>query len=119
VRIAVLLLTGVIVALLGVLLGAWWAPFFAGVALGLIIQRPTVAIPLGAVSGLLAWLVPLAGAELRYGVGPTAVSLAEIMGFGQQGSVPVVLTLLVGTLLGLTGAWLACAVWMVVRPQPR
>jgi len=29
------------------------------------------------------------------------------------------LKLLVGTLLGLTGAWLACAVGMIVRPQPR
>jgi hypothetical protein len=119
VRIAVLVLTGVIVALVGVLLGAWWAPFFVGAALGLIIRRPAVAIPLGAVSGLVAWLLPLAGAELRYGLGPTAVSLAEIMGFDHQGSLPVVLTLLVGALLGLTGAWLACAAWMVVRPQPR
>jgi len=118
-RIAVLVLTGVIVALLGVLLGAWWAPFFVGAALGLIIQRPAVAIPLGAVSGLVAWLLPLVAAELRYGLGPTAVSLAEIMGFDHQGSLPVILTLFVGTLLGVTGAWLACAVRMLVRPQPR
>jgi len=80
-RIAVLVLTGVIVALLGVLLGAWWTPFFVGAAFGLIIRRPAVAIPLGTVSGLLAWLFPLAGAQLRYGLGPTSVSLAEIMGF--------------------------------------
>ncbi|OLB81185.1 MAG: hypothetical protein AUI15_40230 [Actinobacteria bacterium 13_2_20CM_2_66_6] len=118
-RIAVLVLTGVIVALLGVLLGAWWTPFFVGAAFGLIIRRPAVAIPLGTVSGLLAWLFPLAGAQLRYGLGPTSVSLAEIMGFDHQGTLPVVLTLLVGTLLGLTGAWLACAVGMIVRPQPR
>ena len=114
-----MVLTGVIVALLGVLLGAWWAPFFVGAAFGLIIQRPAVAIPLGAVSGLVVWLLPLVGAELRYGLGPSSVSLAEIMGFGGQGSLPVALTLFVGTLLGLSGAWLACAVWMLVRPQPR
>jgi len=118
-RIAVLVLTGVIVALLGVLLGAWWTPVFVGAALGLLIERPAVAIPLGTVSGLLAWLLPLAGAQLRYGLGQTSISLAEIMGFDHQGALPVVLTLFVGTLLGLTGAWLACAVRMLVRPQPR
>jgi len=114
VRVAVLVLSGVIVALLGVLLGAWWTPFCVGAAFGLIIRRPVVAIPLGAVSGLLAWLLPLAGAELRYGIGSTSISLAEIMGFDHQGTLPVVLTLLVGTFLGLTGAWLACAARMLV-----
>ena len=118
-RITVLVLSGVIVALLGVLLGAWWTPFFVGAAFGLLIHRPAVAIPLGTVSGLLAWLLPLAAAQLRYGLGPTSVSLAEIMGFDHQGALPVVLTLFVGTLLGLTGAWLACAFSMLVRPQPR
>jgi hypothetical protein len=38
------------------------------------------------------------------------------MGFGRQGLIPIVLTLLVGALLGLTGAWLATAV-RTVRPQ--
>lgn len=118
-RLAVVALTGVIVALLGVLLGAWWTPFFVGAAFGLIVVRPVVAIPFGAAGGLLSWLLPLAGEQLRYGLGPATLSLAEIMGFGRQGALPVILTLLVGTLLGLTGAWLAIAVRMVVRPQPR
>lgn len=118
-RLTVLVLTSVIVAFLGVLLGAWWAPFLVGAAVGLIVRRPQVGIPIGSVSGLLAWLLPLAGSELRYGLGPTASSLAAIMGFDHQGAVPVVLTLLVGTLLGLTGAWLALAGWMLARPQPR
>jgi hypothetical protein len=38
------------------------------------------------------------------------------MGFGRQGLLPIVLTLLVGALLGLTGAWLAIAVRQVA-PQ--
>jgi hypothetical protein len=40
------------------------------------------------------------------------------MGFGRQGTIPVVLTLLVGTLLALTGAWLGSAARSMV-PQPR
>ncbi len=116
-RTGMLVLTGFIVALVGVLLGVWWTPFFAGAAIGLVVGRPLVAIPLGAGSGLLSWLLPLAGAELRYGLGPTSVNLAEIMGFDHQGAVPVVLTLLVGTLVGLTGAWLACAVRQIAVPR--
>ncbi len=118
-RLGVVALTGVIVAVLGVLLGAWWTPFFVGAAFGVILGRAVLAIPLGAAGGLLSWFLPLAGEQLRYGLGPTTVALAEIMGFGHQGTLPVILTLLVGTLLGLTGAWLACAARMLVRPLAR
>jgi hypothetical protein len=41
------------------------------------------------------------------------------MGFGHAGAVPVVLTSVVGLLLGLTGAWFASAVWAVVAPLAR
>jgi hypothetical protein len=105
----VLVATGFIVALAGVLLGVWWIPFLVGAAFGLVVRRPAAAIPLGGLMGLVAWLVPLAGLHARYGLGPTAGILAAIMGFDHQGALPVVLTLLVGTLLGLTGAWLAGA----------
>jgi hypothetical protein len=40
------------------------------------------------------------------------------MGFGHQGAIPTVLTMLVGALLGLTGAWLTTAV-RGVASQPR
>jgi hypothetical protein len=104
------LLLGALVALAGVLLGLWWTPFVVGLALGAVITRARIALPAGAATGLLAWLVPLAVAHERYGIGPAAGSLAAIMGFDHQAVVPVVLTLLVGTLLGLSGAWLASAI---------
>jgi hypothetical protein len=104
------LLLGALAALAGVLLGLWWTPFVVGLALGVVLPRARIALPTGAAIGLVAWLVPLAVAHERYGVGPTASSLAAIMGFDHQAAVPVVLTLLVGTLLGLTGAWLASAI---------
>jgi hypothetical protein len=109
VRLYVALLLAALVALAGVLLGWWWAPFVIGLALGAQERRSRIAVPAGAVIGLVSWLIPLAVAHERYGLGPTAQSLAAIMGFGHQATVPVVLTLLVGTLLGLTGAWLASA----------
>lgn len=88
------------------ILGGWWTPFVAGLAIGALAGRARVTIPLGAAFGLLAWGAPLVYDQVRYGLGPAASSLAAIMGFGHQGAIPVVLTLVVGALLGLTGAWL-------------
>ena len=89
-----------IVSVAGVLAGAWWAPFLAGLAIGAVQPRARVAIPAGAVVGLLGWALPL----------------AAIMGFGHQGAIPVVLTCVVGVLLGLTGAWLGSAARTLVQP---
>jgi hypothetical protein len=113
------ILLAALVALTGVLFGAWWAPFAVTLPLGAVTGRARFAVPAGAGIGLLSWLVPLAGAHARYGLGPTAGSLAAVMGFGHAGAVPVILTLLVGTLLGLTGAWLGHAAWAVVAPGGR
>ena len=107
-----------IVAIVGVLLGVWWAPFVAGLAIGFVQPRARFAVPAGAAVGLLAWAFPLAALQVQYGAASAASSLAAIMGFGHQGTVPVLLTMVVGTLLGLTGAWLGSAARSVV-PQPR
>jgi hypothetical protein len=99
--------------------GAWWAPFIAGFVLGAMVGRGRVTIPLGAALGLVAWGTPLLADHERYGLGPAASSLAAIMGFGHQALIPIVLTLSVGTLLGLTGAWLGSAVrGLAIERQP-
>jgi ABC-type uncharacterized transport system permease subunit len=67
------------------------------------------AVPTGAVIGFLAWAIPLLAANGRYGLGPTAQALAAIMGFGHNAVVPIALSLIVGTLLGLAGGWLGSA----------
>jgi hypothetical protein len=103
------ILLAALAALAGVLFGLWWAPFAVALPLGVFILRARVAVPAGAAVGLVAWLVPLAVGQVRYGLGPTAESLAAIMGFGHASAVPLVLTLVVGTLLGLSGAWLGSA----------
>ncbi len=113
------ILLAVLVALAGVLLGLWWAPFLAGLALGAVHPRARIALPAGAATGLIAWLVPLGVAHSRYGLEPTARSLAAIMGFGHQALLPTVLTLLVGTLLGLAGAWLGSAARSLVASNAR
>lgn len=105
-----------LIAAAGVFLGAWWLPFLAGAALGAVVARARWAVPMGAACGLFAWLVPLAVDQVRYGLGSSADALAAIMGFGHAGAVPVVLTLLVGSLLGLTGAWLASGARLLIAP---
>jgi hypothetical protein len=104
---------GLIVAVAAVMFGAWWAPFLVGIAIGVAEERGRIAIPLGALTGLIAWVLPIAFLDVTYGIGPAATSIAAIMGFGRQGMVPIALTLVLGILLGLTGAWLATAVRQV------
>src|ERR1700719_1883545 len=107
---------GPVLATAGVLLGIWWAPFALGLAFGIIKPRARIALPVGALIGLVGSSIPLATVEWRYGLGPTGASLAAIMGFGHNGILPMFLTLLVGTLLGLTGAWLGSAGRTLLQP---
>jgi hypothetical protein len=103
------LIIGTAVALVAVMLGFWWATFVVGVALGIAMPRARVAIPVGAAAGFLAWGLLLVGDQLLYGLRPAAEGLGAIMGFGRQAALPVLLTCVVGLLLGLTGAWLGSA----------
>ena len=103
------LILGVLISVGCVLLEAWWAPFLVGVLFGAVEPRARFAIPGGALIGLAGWGIPLAVVQVRFGLGPTAGSLATIMGFGHQSAIPLALTLVVGFLLGLTGAWLGSA----------
>lgn len=118
-RVAAAFVLGAAVSLGCVLLGAWWAPFTVGLVIGFILPRARLVIAAGALTGLLAWSLPLAAGQLRYGLGPATQSLAAMMGFASAPAIPVVLTCVVGLLLGLTGAWLGSAVrGMAGRDQP-
>lgn len=118
-RLYVAILVAALIALAGVLFGLWWAPFLAALGLGALQLRARIAVPTGALIGLLAWLIPLAAMHARYGLGPTAASIATIMGFTHQAAVPVTLTLVVGALLGLCGAWLGSAARALAQPAVR
>ena len=113
------LVGGTAIALGGVLVGAWWLAFPAGMLVGITVSDPRLAIPAGALAGLLGWGVPLVVIQVRDGLGPAASSLAAIMGFTDQPAIPLILTCLVGLLLGLTGAWLASALRGLFVPATR
>jgi hypothetical protein len=115
VKVIATVILALIVSVAGVLAGAWWAPFVAGLVIGMVQPRARFAVPAGAVVGLLGWALPLGAIQVQYGAGPAASSLAAIMGFGHQGAIPIVLTLMVGLLLGATGAWLGSATRSLVK----
>ncbi len=104
-RFVTVLVGAAALGLMGVLLGAWWAPFVAGIAAGVLIPRGWWAVLAGALAGLVAWGGPLEYEQIQFGLARTATSLAAIMGFTGAASIPVALTLLVGVLLGFSGAW--------------
>jgi hypothetical protein len=110
------LLAGTAISLIGVLIGDWWLTFPAGLLIGAAIVPARLAVPAGALAGLLGWVLPLAADQVRYGVGAAAASLAAVMGFTGRAAVPVILTCLVGLLLGLAGAWLASAARLLAMP---
>jgi hypothetical protein len=109
VRVLAATLIGLLISVAGVLVGAWWAPFTVGIGFGIVEPRARYAVPAGALIGLAGWGLPLAAAQVRFGLGPTAGTLATIMGFAHQSAIPLALTCIVGLLLGLTGAWLGSA----------
>jgi hypothetical protein len=112
-------ISGIGIAVEGVLTGAWWLAFPAGFLIGIMVARARVAIPAGAFAGLIGYSAPLVSIQVREGVGPTASSLAAIMGFTGQPAIPLILTCVVGLLLGLTGAWLASALRGLLVPASR
>jgi len=112
-------LIGVAISLTGLLLGAWWLTFAAGLVIGVFIGQGRVAIPAGALAGLVSWGFGLAVLQVYFGLGRSASSLAAIMGFTGQPAIPLVLTCLVGLLLGLAGAWLASALRGLLIPATR
>jgi hypothetical protein len=115
--IAAALIVGTAVAVIAVMLGVWWGPFVAGIAIGIALPRARIAIPVGAAAGFLAWGLLLVADQILYGLLPAAAALGAIMGFGRQGAIPVILTCVVGLLLGLSGAWLGYASRALVSSQ--
>jgi hypothetical protein len=117
-RFAIVLAGAAAVSLMGVLLGAWWAPLIGGLAAGVFIPKARWAVMAGALAGLIAWAIPLVYMHVQFGLAATSSSLAAIMGFNGAAIVPVILTLLTGTLLGFCASWFG-AVARGFVPEPR
>ncbi len=118
-RFALVLVGGIALSLSGMFLGWWWVTFATGIVIGLALPRTWTALVAGAISGLVAWSEPLIEANAQYGLGPTSLSIAAIMGANGAALIPIALTVIVGGLLGLTGSWLGAAIRGVAISRPR
>jgi len=118
-RFALVLVGGIVLSLSGMFLGWWWVTFATGVVIGLALPRTWTALAAGAISGLVAWSEPLIEANAQFGLGPTSLSIAAIMGANGAALIPIALTVVVGGLLGLTGSWLGAAIRGVAISSPR
>ena len=108
-RFALVLAGGAVLSLAGMLLGLWWVTFASGVAVGLALPRAWWAVIAGAIGGLVAWSEPLLAAQAQFSLGPTTLALAAILKANGAALVPVALTVVLGVLLGVAGAWLGTA----------
>src|SRR5438093_11029989 len=88
-RFALVLVGGILLSLAGMFLGLWWVTFATGVAIGLALPKTWTALVAGAISGLVAWSQPLIEANAQYGLGPTSLSIAGIMGVNGAAASPV------------------------------
>src|SRR2546430_9835858 len=118
-RFALVVVAGILVSLAGMFLGLWWVTFATGVAIGLALPKTWTALVAGAISGLVAWSEPLIEANAQYGLGPTSLSIAAIMGVNGAALIPIALTVVVGVLLGLAGSWLGGAARGDAPHRPR
>lgn len=118
-RFAVVLVGGIVLSLSAMFLGWWWVTFATGVAIGVALPKTWTALVAGALSGLVAWSEPLIEANAQYGLGPTSLSIAAIMGANGAALIPIALTVIVGVLLGLAGSWLGATLRGVALNRSR
>jgi hypothetical protein len=97
-------------------LGVWYSPLIVGAILGLGLARITSSLLTAGLAALLAWGFSLAWQSLHSPIGPAAALVTNIMGFGKSGVPSLVLTLLVGLLLALFGAWVGSALRTLIYP---
>jgi hypothetical protein len=66
-------------------------------------------------SGAGGWALGLVWVAIHDPIGPTAQALTEMLGLGSSAIVSLFLTVLLGMLLALSGAWLGSALRAVSR----
>jgi hypothetical protein len=102
----------------GAVLGFWFIPFLVGVAMGLTLRwRRRWIAATATIVAVVGWGIPLAWPALSgMPVTATARTVAALAGLPASAGLMLALTLLLGVIQVLTGAWLARA---VIGPRRR
>ncbi len=97
--------------------GLWWATFILGVLVGLHLHGKD-AFGAAALIGGLGWGLPLLLQALHAPVGQVAATVAILVGLGNTGGPLIVLvTILLGVLLCVVGAWLGTGLAFLGKPM--
>lgn len=108
-------LAGVIVVVVTEAEGLWWMALVCGLLIGLLVRGWRAAVG-GLLIGGLGWGIPLLWQARTEPVGLVAGVLGGLLGVGPAAALAV--TLLVGVLLALAGAWVGIAARRLVSPLP-
>jgi hypothetical protein len=107
---------GAIVDFAANLEGTWWPAMAIGLLLGLMPFRTRRSIGLAALSGALGWGIGLAWLATQQSVGEAANVLGGIVGVGSGGTF-IVINVLLGAILGASGAWVGTATRSALQPK--
>jgi hypothetical protein len=97
--------------------GLWWVTFIMGCLLGLLPRRKD-AFGAAALIGGLGWGLPLLLQALHAPVGQVAATVAILVGLGSTGGpLVILLTVLLGMVLCVVGAWLGTGLAFFRKPM--
>lgn len=114
--IVLIVLVGIAVNWLALLVGWWWITPVIGLLIGLFLRPAGVGLPVALCAGGLGWGLPLLVLALNAPVTSVASAVESVAGLSATGGLAIlVLTIALGCILSIVGAWVGVAGRQVVR----
>lgn len=102
---------------LALLAGWWWLTPATGLLIGLILRSTGLSLLTSLCTGGLSWGLPLAVLAINAPVKSVASAVESVVGFSATGGIAIlVLTIVLGCVLSLTGTWVGLTSRRLVRP---
>lgn len=107
---------GIAIDWLALLAGWWWITPAIGLLIGLFLRPAGVSLPIALCIGGLGWGLPLAALALNAPVTRVAGAVESVVSLSATGGVAIfVLTIALGCILSIVGAWVGVAGRKVVQ----
>lgn len=114
--IVLIALIGIAVNWLALLAGWWWITLAIGLLIGIFLRPAGAGLLTSLCVGALGWGLPLAVLALNAPVTKVASAVESAVGLSATGGVAIlVLTVVLGCILSLAGAWVGIAGRRMVR----